>query len=268
MSNLLQCPHCGQALELTVTAGGSFSRSGGRPATVGGSFPNFERRGDIQRRIARRPYALGAVAGTFDEWDELRFEQPTRPASREADVVVPLLQALVSGAFAGVVVTGAAAGLAWRLAWPVGFVPLAGLLAGVGVTWQRWELLLDDSRGLLRKVEEFIKRGDDGAGVALAPQVQIEVQHVDANGGGVRRIEYDRLPVDVETLRHVFTAYMGGRCQLSRRGLSDLPSIGKDRARDILAALEEAGYIGYPNGRNHPDGAELTSKGRAVAKSL
>lgn len=255
----------GAAAGVWLTRGGSILQEGGAFNKRGVHSPSYERRpSEITRRQVARPYALGAVAGAVETWDEMRYEQPYRPASREADVVVPLLQALVSGGFAGAAVVALVGAAAWRFGWAWPVAPLAGLVAGGGITWSRWERLLDDSRGLLRRVEEFIKR-DDGEVPELA-KMQVEVHHKD-KAGAVNRIEYDLLPLDEDALRHILTAHIGGRCQLSRRGLGELPGIGKDKARDILAALEKAGYISYPNGRNHPEGASLTGKGRAVARA-
>ena len=266
------CPNCGADLELTV------QQRNARPWDAPQHTHTRAQSGGLGRvptssgrMQAARPYALGAVAGAAEQWDEVRFDKPARGASRESDVSVPALQALISGVFAGLaaLVVGVGAVITWALPWWL--APLVGVACGLAVTWSRWEGLLSDSRDLLRDSETYVKRGDyitpeqpQAAGV-----LRVDVRPVDAGGnytGGA--IQYDALPIDAGELRAVLTAHVGGRCNLSRRGVASLPGIGTDKARAILDALLTSNYISYPNGPTHPDGAQLTSKGKAMARTL
>ncbi len=98
--------------------------------------------------------------------------------------------------------------------------------------------------------------------------VQIEVTHGHNGSGRIRAgggLKYDQLPFDHETLQKLRRLNRAGRVRFSRRYLSShLRDVGDDRARTILDELEQKGYIHYPDGLNHPDGAQLTAKGRAL----
>jgi len=189
-----------------------------------------------------------------------RGSAPLRPATKEGDVTVPLLQAIVSGLFAGLGTLTATATAASSLGWDWSLVSLATATATVGVAWARWSGLLNDTRALLRKVEQYERIDDTPAQPEPARSLRVEfVSEAD------NRIQYTRLDADAE---RVIIAAMARRVVLSRRGVATLRGIGDDRARAILSDLEDVGLIAYPGARNAPEGARLTSKGRALARQL
>jgi len=121
-------------------------------------------------------------------------------------------------------------------------------------------LTRDEIRDLLR--EEMAQR----------PILRVETTAGDGNGNGRvpvgGRIVYDALPADEATLRQVARAAHLGRIKWSRRDIGSLRGIGDERARAILAGMVEGGFLHYPEGPNHPDGAQATAKGQALLRGL
>lgn len=84
------------------------------------------------------------------------------------------------------------------------------------------------------------------------------------DGNGVSRYKVPPRPLMSRIAREM----QSGRRQWSVRGLSSIPGIGTDRAQMILGALENAGLIEYPQGRNDPGGGQLTAHGRQYISGL
>ncbi|MCD6552440.1 MAG: hypothetical protein J7M16_00360 [Anaerolineae bacterium] len=208
-----------------------------------------------------RPAGVGVVSGAlgYDDWVEARVETPTRAPSAAGDVLVPLLQALISGVLgailAAVLLRGRGAG-----AW---------LSVGAVVAAAVWLLLLADHRRLLRTVETWTRQDLDRDGAIGQPRAQetLRVEVVEERDSG-KTWSLAELPVSREKLTAIARGVQRGTLRLSRRDLASLPGIGSDKARQILAELERAGFLAYPKGRNHPDGAQLTAKGKALMRGL
>jgi hypothetical protein len=133
-----------------------------------------------------------------------------------------------------------------------------------------WLYLLHDHRRLLRTVEEWT-RGDPPEAPPTHPPAEtlrVEVRERRPEGGTVWTLA--DLPISRATLRAHALAVWDGVAHWSRRDLAARDSnIGDDRARQIMAALEDHGFLAYPDGnRNHPEGAQLTAKGRALVRGL
>lgn len=267
-ASVFKCPDCGA--ELLVTVGESvvlpdyggmtnFHREREQPYNA---MPTMTRQPTRRARGGYRTYNQGAAAATLENWQSVSFETPARSATKEADVVVPLMQALITGAFvgAGVAIAGVGAVMAGvNLPWWAPFP--AGLVTTLATAGIRWGGLLDDSRALLRKVESYVGHDLDGDGAVGAPEtVALRVETTDG-----KRMTYDTL-AHLPELRLAFQALRGGRiAHLSRRALVDI-GIGSDVARDILAELKDTKYIAYPDGDNAA--SVLTNKGRALSRAL
>jgi len=223
------------------------------PAIVSGAVAHE----DLAR--ARRNSLLHNGADGRGDWVEARVETPTRAPEPAGDVLVPLLQALISGTLgailAAVLLRGREAGT-----W---------LSVGAVVAASVWLLLLADHRRLLRTVETWTRQDLDRDGAIGQPQVQetLRVEVVEDRDGG-RTWSLAELPISREKPAAIAQGVQRGTLRLSRRDLASLPGIGSDKARQILAELERGGFLAYPKGRNHPDGAQLTAKGKALMRGL
>lgn len=212
-----------------------------------------------------RDYGQGAAgAAPVPAWSEYSVETPGRSPSPVADVVVPVLQAVVSGLLAG---GGAAIGAAKLTEVDPA---LAGGMSALVVAAIVWLKLLVDSRRLLRKVETWTRQDLDGDGLVGDPEhetvrTRIETHH--QTPGGTHWIN-DDLSVSRDELRRIFAATKGDAHQWSRRSIGRLPGIGDDRARDLILELERLGFVTYEGNRNRPDGAQLTAKGEALQRGL
>jgi len=177
------------------------------------------------------------------------------------------MQSAVSGGAVGVlgVAVGVAARSLWSVSWPVVDVLTVSACAGCVVGVVAWFRLLADSRDLLRDWE--------GAAAPVDPQPaaagSVDRLEVTTKHGDGRRVAWsiDRLDVSRDRLERIAKGYFAGRVNLSRRGLADC-GIGSDKARALMSELEEHAFLSYPQGRRHPDGAQLTSKGAALFKGL
>ena len=88
--------------------------------------------------VPRRPGVAGIAASLpFEDWHAITYETPTRAAAVQADVVVPLLQSVVSGALAGLVVLAAGLALASRTGAPA-WLTLAAAGAAVVIVACAW----------------------------------------------------------------------------------------------------------------------------------
>jgi len=221
------------------------------------------RRPSAERSGGWRSYHSGPGAATVDNWREVRFEQPARAASVAADVQVPALQAVITGAFVG---AGCFIGALWltlhnRWGWYI--PPAAGALAWLATAGLMWSNLLTDSRALLRRVESYIGRDLDRDGKVGPPEtVSIRVETIDPEQ---KQTTYDILNHRDELTR-IFQALDAGRiARISRPEIIGL-GISDYTARAILAELKNGAFIDYPNGPTA--GAELTSRGRALARKI
>jgi len=268
----LECPHCGQPLHIpdaTLTVQDRVAAPS-IPAWTG--LHRRPTQDTVLSAAPFRPYALGVATDTLatQEWREVTFEAPARPATTESDVLVPMAQAAVCGISAGTLILCSAVlfGTSWE----------TGLLIGTGgalVTFTAvWWHLLNDSRALLRSVEHYVGREREG------PDVEPErlVVTVTTKGHGNTRedllevgdrLENWGLPVDGVTLRALFRAVTSGAHQWSTRSLAEVPGLSETTATRLLRALHAAGFLAYRDEQpNHPKGQVLTAAGRALGRKL
>jgi hypothetical protein len=242
------CPTCGQPLPMRDV------RS-----------PRVER---AYRLPGIEPHVMGIVAagGVPEAWQSMETHSPARAASREADVYVPALQsaitALVAAIVAGILTVVASA----MRGWPWWTVPAAMTGAGVAVFGWQWARLLEQSRALLVRTQRW-ERPEAGLQPARSDvdRLRVEMHTVEE---GVKRWTIDELPVSRVQLASIARSVEEGVHRWSRRDIASYPGIGEERAKALLTTLEQYGYLAYPEGRNHPEGARVTAKGRALFRAL
>jgi len=156
-----KCPSCGAELEVRVLGEMDVGMIAQPMMRYG-----MRRMPHAQRRLAQQrplpPWVMGAMAGAMTEevWDRERYRAPGRQPNVNADVEVPLQQAMITGAMIGVLgVFVALAGMyAWAWAW---YAPLVwGVSTGVPSMVIAWFWLLVEQRRHLWRSEEFEREVD------------------------------------------------------------------------------------------------------------
>jgi hypothetical protein len=208
-----------------------------------------------------RAYRLGDGAAAAEVQEATRTT-PHRPATREADVVVPFEQAAIT---AGVITLPIAA-LTAASGWPV-YVPV---VAGAGAFTLAWFWLLRDSRSLLRITERIVNRDIDGDGrIGDGPEPaprSVRLEMIERREGGATMRFLD-MPLDEVRLREFARGILAGKSFSERAWAGD----GKPFSQNDFAALRdkliETGYARWKGGERRM-GAELTAKGRAMFAGL
>jgi len=231
-----RCPHCGQTLIVAATD---------RMALAG---PGFE---------ATAP-AVGAMppnaAGSM--WDSHFVTTPTRGPTPQADVVVPLLQAGITGLAAAALAAIPAMARHWSWYVP----PSVGLIA-LSTAWMG---LLLDHRKLLRKVEQYTRERRDLPPASAIPPPRpprVEVEVVERREmGALKRISNYDIPATLDQLRAVAQGVAAGR-NVSRPEFAGPGRPFTDpQFRRFQAALVDAGFlIPDPRGRR---GYRVTARGQ------
>lgn len=195
------------------------------------------------------------------DWTQWTWEQPARQPDPRGDVVVPVLQSVISGLMGGAMVTVAASLLAVRASWSW-WVPLAaGGCAAVGVMGAAWSWLLADHRRLLRRVETVTRRDPDAERERDPVGIRLEVRQ-ERGGRHAPGYLFADLPVSVELFRTWSQAVTNGR------GLSESDWTGGGRPfsraeySELMDALARARVVKWVNPRAHAQGRELTKMGR------
>ena len=226
MSNTFRCT-CGQVWKMIPLSG----------QHLGG---NWQRGQD---------FALGAVpAGA-----EFSRETPHRAASTEADVIVPLWQAVICGAVTALLAAVGTMAKDWHWATPI--------VAGVAVFAVAWWLLLVDHRRLLRKVETFVGADLDGDGAVGDPAFQVEI--TESLSDGQKRMKFCTFPGKPEQVARFAMAALNG--QLTVHGNHGLSQSMFAKLRD--EALSR-GLLVWRNPDAHNQGVEMTLAGKCVFKRL
>ncbi|MCD4738332.1 MAG: hypothetical protein K8R89_03620 [Anaerolineae bacterium] len=222
-----------------------------------------------QARGGMRNYHRGAAAvasnWAVDNWAEISFEEPARSASKEADVVVPLLQSLITGGIAALFVGSVAGGLAIQSGWSWHTPLLAALAGGAVVTSIMWSNLLSDTRSLLRKIETYTQRDLDGDGVIGEPaRVSFEVRRHEKQRHSTF---FSELPISEES----FTTW--ARAAVAEQSISQDSWTGsrglfsRSEYEELLDFLTRAWVIRWINPQAKAQGRVITNAGKAALRT-
>jgi len=186
---------------------------------------------------------------------------PARAATISADVVVPFLQALLTGLMATAVAGGVVLGLRWQ--WQI--APLAGGLA----LCMTWLYLLADHRKSLWSHERYERDLEQPAPAAPAErdrpkEVKVKLEVEESTG----RIRYGHLPIDVDRLSAMARALNNGRSF----SVSVWSGRGKLLSRSEFETLRdwllESDYARWRDDNNRNLGIEFTRRGVAFWRGL
>lgn len=184
---------------------------------------------------------------------------PTRAASIESDVLVPLAQSAIFGALAGLV------SIALPL-WVKGWSWWSPAAIALGVTALAWWVIAQDHRRALWTIEEMTSYDIDGDGQAgppapPAPPITLEIVH--KSQGGKRFLNFN-LPDGIGEAD--FLEFARG-ITLENRGLAELVWTGKGklfsrgRYGELLDILTQAEIVRLKNSHAPAQGRELTGAG-------
>ncbi|HFD38520.1 MAG TPA: hypothetical protein ENJ31_01535 [Anaerolineae bacterium] len=192
--------------------------------------------------------------------------RPARSASLGADVVVPLVQALITGGL----LAGVIAFLLWQVAPDLDGDPLAAWAGlALGISTLAWLVLLGQTRRLLWAVERAIAQDLDGDGAVgkpvppPPPTIRVEVAREDG-----RQVQFVDLPISPRAAGIIARGVLRGQ-RLSesawsgRGGVCSRSEFGRFRA-----VLIERGWAVWRNPQAPAQGIELTAAGRAVFRRL
>lgn len=184
---------------------------------------------------------------------------PTRAASIESDVLVPLAQSAIFGALAGLV---SIALPLWVKGWP--WWSPAGI--ALGVTALAWWVIAQDHRRALWTIEEMTtydidRDGQAGPPAPPAPPIRLEITH--KSQGGKRFLNFN-LPQGISEAD--FLEFARG-ITLENRGLAESIWTGKGklfsrgRYGELLDILTQAEIVRLKNPQAPAQGRELTRAG-------
>lgn len=206
------------------------------------------------REVEVQRFGLGAAADSGVSLAE--FVQPARAATVSADVVVPLLQSLVSG--------GAAAALTvlptiyFDLSW------LAPLLAFSLAVTGVWLKLLAESRQSLWQVERYQREPVESAAPTTKP-TEISVRLAVSDRQSVR---YAHLPIEHEKLKTVARGLLGGRSFAVSTWCGNGKPLSRSQFETLREWLLSNGYAQWRDGANRQLGIDFTARGQALLKGL
>jgi len=201
------------------------------------------------------------MGGKFDSSTEMIAPAtPARQASLAADVGVPVLQSLITGALTGAVVTF----LAYQLAPGLDASPFVMWASvSLAISTASWLVLLRETRALLWTAEMKSGRDLDGDGVVGKPSERVIV----LNGS---KITVPETPKPQETSG--FELFVRGLAikGTAERGWTDIGSKRYAEYRDLLLDHGLARWNSYGvNGKpNKTQGWELTTSADVILKAL
>lgn len=189
-----------------------------------------------------------------DDFSEFYRSTPSRPPNLEADVLVPLAQALITGAMLGLVAFG--------LMWPViGFRWAASVFAVIFglVTVGVWTTLVTGYYRMLSTVEEIVKEAPPAKEIAT-----VEIATVDNKRRGYTSLKRFHLPenVDVKSFNVFLAGITKGRPITLDLWTGKGGQFSRTEFNSILANLAEANYIQFKNPQHPQQGRMLTTGGR------
>jgi hypothetical protein len=195
--------------------------------------------------------------------------QPARGASRESDVLVPFLQAAITGAFTAIMLgIGAGVVVHWQ-AWPWWYVAIVVALSWLFVTSGVWLRLLNDSRELLWKVESWTDRDLDQDGTTGKPQEPTETVRleIEANNNGRHSSFFHDLPTEPA----VFTTWVQVAVNGQSLAVGHWTGNGRPFSRSdyeaLLDFLQGAGVVAWQNPDAPAQGRRVTKPGKAALQA-
>jgi hypothetical protein len=223
-------------------------------------------RGQLHSYPTTTPVARRQQQGTGSDqrnnpWQGVYTERPSREPTTAGDVVVPFLQAVIGGVFAGSITAVIILAIPTLQASP--WVPVGIGLAVSGLTWA---YLLTDHRQLLREIEEWTRADINGDGVVGAPEtVRLEVK-VQRSEGGPQHL-FAEIPVNRQDFDAWAQTVTNGRSLAQSSWTGKRKPFSKSDYEELLALLAKARIVRWVNPQAHAQGRELTRMGQEALKA-
>jgi hypothetical protein len=230
--------------------------------------PKPGRRGQLHSYQTTTAVAKGQQGAGSDQrttenspWQGVYTERPSREPTTTSDVVVPFLQAVIGGVFAGSIIAVIILAIPTLQASP--WIPVG---IGLSVSGLTWAYLLTDHRQLLREVEEWTRSDINGDGVIGEPEtVRLEVK-VQRPEGGPQHL-FSEIPVKREAFDTWARSVTHGRSLAQSSWTGKRKPFSKPDYEDLLALLAKAHIVRWVNPEAHAQGRELTRMGREALKA-
>jgi hypothetical protein len=177
-----------------------------------------------------------------------------------ADVLVPLLQAGVSG-----VLTGVSAGIVAVLVLELEAKTAAtvGAVSALAVTGIVWTFLLTDSRRLLRKIETWTRQDLDGDGSIGKPKdpetIRLEM-HTQTHSG--RQTLFSEVPVSKAKFKLWAQGVTSGRSLALGSWTGSKGPFSRSEYDVLMDAMEKARVVSWNNPDEPRSGRTLTRLGK------
>lgn len=205
----------------------------------------------------RRKYELEQAQAAQEQPEQPNEQDRAHLFTAAAGVLLPMAQAIITGALFG----AAAWFYAWLLRSPKAWQWGAGV--GLGVAVLSWLLLLFKWSDLTQPLERFLQRDINQDGyIGPPPTVRIEVKREDG-----RQIQFAEIPTTKEKLIDFARAVALENQPISESRWSGAGALfSKDEFRAVRAELLARGWLRWKNPDFHDQGAELSPAGRAILK--
>lgn len=201
---------------------------------------------------------------TVGDWER---SEPARRASRESDVLVPFLQAAITGALSALMLGIVAGGVVYWQAWPWWVVLGVVFFVWLFVTSTTWLKLMSDSRELLWKLETWSNRDIDGDGTTGEPEpeptetVRLEVKQT---GNGNRRAFFHDLPTEPALFTTWAQAAVNGQSLAVGHWVGNGRPFSRSDYEALLEFLHGAGVVTWLNADAPAQGRTVTKPGKAA----
>jgi hypothetical protein len=209
------------------------------------------------------PWARNDQAPILPEGTELERTQPSRPAELGADVIVPLGQAMITGALGGGVATLLLAGLSPHFSGNLLHVWAAVALAVATLTWL---VLLRESRSLLWGIERLTRLDLDRDGTAGKPAERLVL----LNAGMARQEAAEREKAERVSDFARFVRRLPAKGTALRAWEGEIGRADYQEYRDVLIRLGWARWnsIGPDGEPNERQGWELVMDAGDILKRI
>jgi hypothetical protein len=210
-----------------------------------------------------RTFSIGDA--TIAPGSTYQRKRPARTASIESDVVVPGLQATITGILAGALVAGIAI---MRRSEFSAMIGLIGCAATWGVSWL-W--LLHEHRQLLWEVESIIGadlNGDGEIGAPPAPPTTVRVDITDKPASTETHLNFFELPINQRKMAEVARLIMNGVSFSEDKIAGKNCPLSGPRFRELQDILLSRKMLRWRNEENHRLGVEITRGGQAMFRAF
>jgi len=209
------------------------------------------------RYTAERFYSGDGVSMPRASIEE--FHTPARDASLASDVLVPVIQALITAMVSMMIVTPIvfAADLDWRFIFVAGGLALAAT----------WLYLLSEHRRSLWTHERYENEPARPSAPSeptqhKKPAIRLEIRE-DKN-----RVRFAHLPVDLERLSAMARAINNGRGFSTSQWSGSGKLLSRSEFESLRDWLIDSDYAAWRDDANHSLGTEWTSKGRSFWRGI